>query len=94
MDLKIGQTKKEYMNKERIGFREQFIECSNNGLTEQTEFHSFEDNIDFLPLFPNKKMKEAITSGEWKGIDLIICGKFGGFCNSGNEQCRKLRNVI
>jgi hypothetical protein len=32
-----------------------------------------------------------LKSGEWKGNNLIICGRFGGICRSGHPKCQKLR---
>ncbi len=70
---------------------EQFGECYDAGLTEKTEHESFEEHPENLPFFPKKGMLEAIESGEWKGIDFIICGKFGGRCSSGHKECRIMR---
>lgn len=76
-------------------FREQFSECNKEGFCDKREFQSFEENPGLLPAFlflPKfDKMRKALESGELKGFDKIICGRFGGDCHSGNENCRKLR---
>lgn len=78
-------------------FGKQLNECTDQGFTKETVFVSFEEEPGNLPLFLGlpkfDKMRAAIESGELKGIDKIKCGKFGGFCSSGNPECRKLRNV-
>lgn len=76
-----------------IPFSKQFMECSTNGLTDKTKFFSFDERPDFLPAFPNRKMIKLIKSGKWKGNDLIVCGKFGGICNSGHNKCRAMRGL-
>jgi hypothetical protein len=70
-------------------FRDQFIECAAAGFHKQTECFPFEKNPNTFPAFPNKKM--LLKSGEWKGNNLIICGRFGGICRSGHPKCQKLR---
>jgi len=80
------------MNRDKIkSFQEQFCECSDLGFHKETEFKSFEEHPELLPAPFNKKINEAIKSGEMKGIDFTVCGRFGGHCSSGNEQCKKLR---
>jgi hypothetical protein len=81
-----------YKNDEK-SFRDQFVECRENGTSFDGPFLSFEQHPENLPLFPNQKMKDAILSGEWKGITLLHCKMFGGVCSSGNEGCRKMRGV-
>lgn len=75
------------------GFREQFIECSQAELNSKSEFVPFENHPDMLPAFPNRQMLEAIKSQEFKGLDLLCCGRFGGRCSSANPDCRKLRGL-
>lgn len=74
-------------------FQQQFIECHNDGLCTKTRFESFESNPSLLPLFPKREASEKIKNGEIKGIDFILCGKFGGDCHSKNESCMKIRNI-
>lgn len=81
------------MNDNAIGFREQFIKCSEAGHTKGTKFVSFEDHPEMLPAVPSPKMAKAIASGERKGVNLIVCGKFGGVCSTANPQCRQERNA-
>ncbi len=69
----------------------QFVECKNTGFTVKGEFQSFEEHPNLLPLFPKPKLKEAIESGELKGLETIVCLRFGGECNSGHKDCKKLR---
>jgi len=38
-------------------------------------------------------MFKQIKSRKWKGVDLIVCGKFGGICSGGNNKCRKMRGL-
>jgi hypothetical protein len=72
-------------------------ECKTQGLTGTGKFQSFKDHPEFLPAFPtfpkNRKLMEAITSGELKGLETIACLRFGGECNSGNLECKKMRGV-
>lgn len=75
----------------KIRFREQFVECTNLGLTKERKFTSFANNPELKPAFPTKEMVEDINSGKWAGIDLIVCGKFGGICSGGHPECKKLR---
>ena len=49
-------------------FRTQFINCSENNLHGTGEFLYFEDYPEYLPMFPNNKMLEAIKDGSFKGI--------------------------
>ena len=73
----------------------QYAECKSEGLTGTGKFQSFKDHPELLPAFPNlpknKKLTEAINSGELKGFETITCLRFGGECNSGNLECKKLR---
>jgi hypothetical protein len=75
-------------------YHKQFVECGDAGLTEKTEFESFEEHPENLPRYPKEGMLEAIKTGMWTGIDFIICGKFGGRCSSRHAECRKMRGYI
>lgn len=79
----------------QISFRKQFSECTDAGFCNNTVFESFEEHPENLPAFlflPKfDKMRKAIETGELKGFDKILCGRFGGDCHSGNPECRKLR---
>jgi len=79
-------------------FSDQLRECKALGLTKETEFVSFKEHPEWLPAFPHrpklKKMMKAIETGELKGIDFIVCGKFGGRCSSKHEECRELRKKL
>lgn len=77
--------------KEIKPFSTQFRECSKAGLHGKGEFKSFKKHPELLPMFPKKKLFEAIKNGELKGIQEISCLKFGGKCSSANKDCRKLR---
>ena len=74
-------------------FHKQFCQCTETGYTDETEFLSFEDHPEFLPAFPKNGMKEAIESGEWTGINTIICGRFGGRCSGGHKKCKEMRKL-
>ena len=74
-------------------FSEQFASCSKEGLTKKTLFFSFEVHPEFLPAFPSQHMAKLIKSGKWKGNDFIVCGLFGGICNGGHAECRKMRGL-
>lgn len=71
-------------------FRNQFVECRRNGLNCKTEFQSFKDHPEMMPLF-NRKMIGAIKEKKIDGLSVNLCGKFGGYCNSGNEHCKRMR---
>jgi len=73
-------------------FADQFRKCYKEGLTSETEFHSFEKYPNLLPRFPSKEMVKEIKTGKFNGIDFIKCGRFGGICSSSNVECRKLRS--
>lgn len=75
-------------------YRNQLLDCKSLGYTKDSEFFSFEDNPNLLPAFPSVEMQKAIKSGEWSGINLIKCGKFGGICSSSHPECRKIRLTI
>lgn len=75
-----------------ISFGEQFHKCSTEGFTNETVFESFEEHPELLPLFPSDKLQISIASGELKGLNRVVCGRFGGFCGSDNLECRKIRN--
>ena len=72
-------------------FHKQFSECSEEGFHKETEFESFEKHPELLPAPFHPKLIKLIKSGKIKGIEFIVCGKFGGRCNSGHPECRKLR---
>lgn len=94
--LKTTQAQAEWLHPEQTtpkGFREQFIECTDQGYNTRTHFVPFKDDPSMLPAFPNKKMREALKSGEWKGLETTLCDRFGGKCSSGNPECKKLRGV-
>lgn len=74
-------------------FRKQFSECCNAGYNKEKVFKSFKDYPNLLPAFPKNKMKEAIQSGKFNGVDIILCGRFGGECNSNHPDCINLRLV-
>ena len=78
-------------------FRKQIIECNNAGFRNETVFESFADHPELMPAFPWKKslqpLMRAIESGELKGLDKTLCGRFGGDCNSGNPDCRRIREL-
>lgn len=75
-----------------MSYREQFSECTRKGFTNQTEFYSFKDHPEIFPAFPNEKMIRDLKENKLSGVDVIICGKFGGRCSSHNEKCIELRN--
>lgn len=72
-------------------FRAQFQECDKAGLHGKGKFKSFKKHPELLPMFPKKKLFEAIKSGELKGIQGIACLRFGGECSSAHKDCKKLR---
>ena len=74
--------------------RHQFGECKEQGFLEKNIFKSFKDHPEMLPAFPNQKMQTALESGEWSGITIFECGRFGGECSSGHPDCRKMRNIV
>ena len=80
------------MNRDNIKpFQKQFCECSDLGFHKETDFQSFTEHPEFLPAPFYRKLNETIKSGEMKGIDFTVCGRFGGHCCSSNEKCKKLR---
>lgn len=74
-------------------FHQQFCECSAQGLTELTKFVPFNQHPKWMPAFPTPDMKKQIVQGKWRGIELILCGRFDGYCSTANPQCRKLREA-
>jgi hypothetical protein len=82
------------MNRDKITlFLDQARECRKEGMIGVGTFQSFKDHPELLPLFPNKKMVEAIKSGVWTGVEQSSCLRFGGDCHSKNEECMKMRGV-
>lgn len=81
----------------QILFSQQFVKCKAQGLTTKTKFFSFEEHPQLLPALPGlpklRKMVAMIKSGEMKGLDLIVCGRFGAICNGGHNQCRAMRGL-
>ena len=79
-------------------FSKQFGECEDQGYLTEKEFESFEEHPEILPAFIElpkfDKMREAIKSGELKGFEFYLCGRFGGQCNSGHSECRKMRGIV
>jgi len=71
------------------------LECKKQGLTGKGKFYSFKYHPELLPVFPrlpkNKKLTEAINSGELRGLRATSCLRFGGECNSANVECKKMR---
>jgi hypothetical protein len=49
-------------------FQKQFQECSTAGYLGKGSFESFADHPELMPLLPSKKMRKAITSGEFSGV--------------------------
>ena len=74
-------------------FQQQFCECAAAGYHGKGSFESFEDHPEKLPMFPTKKMADAIARGEFKGIQHTGCLRFGGDCTSGHPQCQELRRM-
>ena len=72
-------------------FHKQFCECSELGNNSKTEFLSFDSHPELLPAFPNEKFKKAVSTGKIKGIDIILCSKFGGKCSTANLECKNWR---
>ena len=59
-------------------YRQQFSDCTRQGYTDKTETYNFKDY---------SKLKE----NKFVAVDIVMCGRFGGRCNSYNEGCIKLR---
>lgn len=98
MAVDFTDLKEELGNRDNyVPFHKQFAQCSAEGLTDKTKFFSFEEHPEFLPAMPwrrkLRKFVEDIKSGKCKGIDLIVCGKFGGICSGGHNQCRATRGL-
>lgn len=79
------------MNQPIKSFADQFTECEKDGFHTKGEFLDFKTHPELLPAFPSKSMLKAIKESKWKGIQTILCLKFGGRCDSSNKECRKLR---
>lgn len=75
-------------------YSEQFRECKAAGLTNETENVKLADHPKYLPAFPYRTMRDAIRSGKFSEVTLIVCGRFGGRCSSRNPECLKLRGAI
>jgi hypothetical protein len=75
-------------------FRDQFIECKKNGLTKAGSLKKFKDHLELLPApwHPAApKFLKVLEKNPDAGLTPLLCLKFGGECNGGNEKCRELR---
>ena len=46
-----------------------------------------------LESFPSKQVLDDIQSSKIAGITTIVCGRFGGNCDSFNHKCLELRKT-
>ena len=79
-------------------FSKQFQECKRDGFTGKGELEKFSDHPELLPPLPRllyskkfKKFKKWVETDPNAGLETIKCLRFGGVCNSGHKDCRKLR---
>jgi hypothetical protein len=78
------------------GFREQFIECKNNGYHGVGELQKYKDHPEFLPMPFSKAAKpiaKELKKNPDAGIRFVSCLRFGGTCHSGHPQCQDLRMI-
>ncbi len=84
------------MNTETLpkGFREQYIECENEGFHKYGELQKFKDHPEMLPAFWHPaapKVAKWLEEDPEAGLTPILCLRFGGECHSGHPDCQKLR---
>ncbi len=74
-------------------YRSQFNDCTTEGYTDETKFYSFKEHPEMIPTFPSKQVLDDIQSSKITGITTIVCGRFGGNCDSFNHKCVELRKT-
>lgn len=82
------------MDKQIKGFRDQFVECSEAGMTKPGELIKFKDHPELLPAPWHKaaeKVAQLLKENPDEGITPMMCLRFGGQCKSSHPDCRKLR---
>ena len=57
-------------------YRQQFADCTRQGYTDKIETFN---------------IKDSSKENKFVAIDIVMCGRFGGGCDSYNEGCIKLR---
>jgi hypothetical protein len=75
-------------------FSQQYRECRQAKLTGVGPIKKFKDHPDLLPVRPLRAVKiiaEALKKDPDFGFPFVTCLRFGGECNSGKPECRKLR---
>lgn len=78
------------------GFREQFIECKNNGYQAKGEFKKYKDYPELLPAPWHKGAKliaDELKKNPEAGVQFIACLRFGGTCSSNHPLCQDLRRI-
>jgi hypothetical protein len=79
------------------GFRDQYIECKKQGMVTEGSVQKFKDHPDLLPAFWHPaapKIAKKLKEDPEFGLASMMCLRFGGECNSGHPQCRKMRGFI
>jgi len=77
-------------------FRDQFIECEKAGMTKVGTLKKFKDHPELLPApwhSAAPKILKVLEENSEAGLTPLLCLKFGGECNGGNEKCRDLRGI-
>ena len=77
-------------------FREQYIECEENGFHAYGEVEKFKDHPEMLPspFHPAApKIAQKLKEDPEFGLTPIMCLRFGGQCHSGHLDCRQMRNL-
>jgi hypothetical protein len=62
------------------GFREQFMECRQNGFTGRGDLIDITPGSEWEPMMPNKS--KAFRDAGVTHIETLRCLKFGGTCSS------------
>ena len=77
-------------------FHQQFCECKEERLVSEGPLKKWKDHPELLPLPWSRAAKlivEEVKVNPDAGLRMNLCGKFGGECQSGNEDCRKMRGL-
>ena len=77
-------------------FREQYIECEENGYHATGEIEKFKDHPELLPSpfhRASKVIAEKLKEDPDFGFAPIMCLRFGGQCSSGHKDCKELRKL-
>lgn len=75
-------------------FHQQYSECRTEGMHGEGPFLKYKDRPDLLPMPWSRAAKliaEELKVNPNAGMRTVSCERFGGICNSGKPECKKLR---